>query len=102
MNAADAITVLARWQPAPNAMAEVLALAEEMRERSLAEPGCLGYEIYRSPAAPDAVLLVERYRDAAALEKHKQSAHYQLLVTGQVLPLLAYRKVDLLRACTPA
>jgi len=102
MNAADEVTVLARWQPAPSAMAEVLALAHEMRERSLAEPGCLGYEIYRTAATPEAVLLVERYRDAAALDKHKQSPHYQLLVTGQVLPLLAYRKVDLLRPGAPA
>lgn len=102
MSAADAITVVARWQPAGNALDEVLSLAAEMRKRSLEEPGCLGYEIYRSPQAPDTVLLLERYRDAAALEAHKQSAHYQALVVGLVLPLLAERKVELLRAHAPA
>lgn len=99
---AGAITVAARWQPAGNALGEVLALAAEMRKRSLEEPGCLGYEIYRSPEAPDTVLLLERYRDAAALDAHKQSAHYQALVVERVLPLLAERKVELLQAYVAA
>ncbi|NUU01968.1 putative quinol monooxygenase [Herbaspirillum robiniae] len=100
MNAA-AITVVARWQPAPDALGEVLELCAQMRRQSLEEPGCLGYEAYQSLDEPRSVLLVERYRDEAALEAHKQSAHYRALVVERVLPLLAERKVDILRAHAP-
>jgi len=46
---------------------------------------------------PRSILLVERYRDQAALDAHKQSAHYQELVVGRALPLLTDRRVELLQ-----
>lgn len=92
------ITIVARWQPTAEAYEEVLAIIAELRPQSLAEPGCLGYEVFLSSDAPRTVLLLEHYRDADALEAHKQSAHYQALVVGRVLPLLAERKVEILRA----
>lgn len=97
MSAAAEITVAARWQPASGAHGEVLALIAELRPKSLAEPGCLAYEVYQSVDVPRSILLVERYRDQAALEAHKQSAHYQELVVGRVLPLLTDRRVELLQ-----
>jgi len=96
-NEAAAITVVARWQPASGALGEVLALIAELRPKSLAEPGCLAYEVYQSVDVPRSILLVERYRDQAALDAHKQSAHYQELVVGRVLPLLTDRRVELLQ-----
>jgi quinol monooxygenase YgiN len=98
MTASQAITVVARWQVADDALDEVLALVAELRPQSLAEPGCLGYEVYRSVDTPASLLLVERYRDQAALEAHRQSAHYQALVVRRILPLLAARQVELLQA----
>lgn len=99
---AGPITVVARWLPAAGKLDEVLAIVAELGPQSLAEPGCLGYEVYRGVDAPDSVLLVERYRDQAALDAHRQSAHYQALVAGRVLALLAERRVDLLVAREPA
>jgi quinol monooxygenase YgiN len=96
-NAAAAITVVARWQPASGAHGDVLALIAELRPKSLAEPGCLAYEVYQSVDVPRSILLVERYRDQTALDAHKQSAHYQELVVGRVLPLLTDRRVELLQ-----
>ncbi|WP_342114260.1 putative quinol monooxygenase [Pseudoduganella sp. OTU4001] len=98
MSAAAEITVLAQWQPKPEALDEVLSIVAEMRSRSLEEPGCLQYEAYQQLGAPGRLLLVERYRDAAALEAHKQSEHYQQLVAGRAIGLLAQREVDLLRS----
>lgn len=97
MSAAGAITVVARWQPASGAYGDVLAIVTELRPKSLAEPGCLGYEVYQSVDLPRSLLLVERYRDQAALDAHKESAHYQELVVGRVLPLLTDRRVELLQ-----
>ena len=97
MSAAAEITVVARWQPAGGVHGEVLALIAELRPKSLAEPGCLAYEVYQSVDEPRSILLVERYRDQAALDSHKASAHYQELVVGLVLPLLSDRRVELLQ-----
>lgn len=95
---AGIITVVARWQSADGHLDEVLAILAEVRPQTLAEPGCLGYEIYRGVDSPHSLLLLEHYRDDAALEAHRQSAHYQSLVVGRALPLLASREVQLLQA----
>ena len=92
----DPITVVARWQPKEGALGEVLAILAELRPKSLAEPGCISYEVYRNVAPPHGLLLIERYSDQAAIEAHRQSEHYQSLVTGRALPLLAERNVELL------
>ncbi len=91
------IVVVARWQVSVDHVGDVLAHVAELRERSLAEPGCLGYEVFSAIDAPASVLLLERYRDGAALESHRQSAHYQALVVERILPLLAGRQVDILQ-----
>jgi quinol monooxygenase YgiN len=95
---AGVITVVARWQPVDGKLGDVLAIVAEMRPKSLAEPGCLGYQAYQGIDSPDSLLLLEHYRDEAALEAHKQSEHYQSLVVGRALPLLAERQVEVLTA----
>lgn len=97
MNTATQITVVARWQPLTASYEEVLALIGELRPQSMAEAGCLGYEVFQSIDEPRTILLLEHYRDAEALEAHKLSAHYQELVVGRVLPLLAERRVEILQ-----
>lgn len=98
MDAGAAITVLAHWQVREGHLDHVLAQVVEVRTASLAEPGCLGYEVFRATDATDTLLLVERYRDHAAIQAHRESAHYQTLVVGPILPLLAQRRVELLQA----
>ena len=92
------ITVVARWQPAEGALDQLMAILAELQPQSLAEPGCMAYEIYQSTDPAPSILLVERYRDQAAIDAHRQSAHYQSLVVGRALSLLAERRVDLLQA----
>ena len=74
----------------------MLPLTAELRFGSLAEPGCLGYEVFRHVDDPGALLLLERYRDSAALEAHRHSGHYRELVVDRILPLLESRHVELL------
>lgn len=97
MSASGQVTVVARWQLKDGALGEVLSILAELRPKSLAEPGCLGYEVYQGVGAACSLLLLERYCDEAALEAHKQSQHYRTLVAERVLPLLADRQVELFR-----
>jgi len=98
MDAPAPITVVARWRVRQGHLDDVLAHVAELRAASLDEPGCLAYAVFRSVEAADEVLLVERYRDAAAVEAHRQSPHYGALVVERILPLLADRRVELLEA----
>lgn len=98
MSAPDHIIVIARWQMDEARVAEVLELVTALRQHSLAEPGCLGYEVFRSTENPGAILLLERYRDNAAIDAHRHSAHYRELAVDRIIPLLSSRQVELLRA----
>jgi quinol monooxygenase YgiN len=40
------------------------------------EPGCLMYELYRSPTSPDTYVFMEKYKDKAALEAHSQTDYF--------------------------
>jgi quinol monooxygenase YgiN len=40
------------------------------------EPGCLRFDVYQETSRPAMFLLFEIYRDAAALEAHRGSAHF--------------------------
>lgn len=97
MSAAEPVVVVAHWQTTESALDSVLALAEELRPLSLAEPGCLGYELLRPVDEPTTLVLIEHYRDRPALDAHLSSAHYQDLVVGRIRPLLTDRRVEFLR-----
>ena len=99
------VVVVARWQVRGDVLgdtlggtlSEVLRHVAALREASLAEPGCLGYEVFEAVHGPGSLLLLEHYRDDAALEAHRQSPHYQAVVVDRILPLLAARQVEILR-----
>ncbi len=50
---------------------ELLALTAPTR----AEPGALRYDLYQSSVKPNEFMRFEEWRDAAALEAHKQTPH---------------------------
>ena len=102
MSTQGPIVVVARWQLGTQTVDSVLALLVDLRERTLAEAGCLGYDVFRSADDPARLLLLERYRDDAAIETHRASKHYQELVVQRILPLISDRQVELLRAVDPA
>ncbi|GJG96906.1 putative quinol monooxygenase [Cupriavidus pauculus] len=98
MSASGQIVVIARWRMDEARVAEVLELVGALRKQSLAEPGCLGYEVFRNTDEPGSLLLLERYRDNAAIEAHRQAPHYRELVVERIIPLLSDRQVELLPA----
>jgi quinol monooxygenase YgiN len=59
---------------------EAERLLRELRAASLAEPGCLGYEVCRVGSdAPGTFVLYETWRDQAALDEHYAAEHFQRL-----------------------
>ena len=53
--------------------------AENILELTRAEDGCLKYELYSSLDSEGELILVEHWRDEAALESHKNQPHFALL-----------------------
>ena len=93
----EPVVVVAHWQTSVADLADVLTHIAAVRPQSLAEPGCLGYEAFQGIDEPTTLLLVEHYRDGAALDAHLNSDHYQELVVGRIRPLLTDRRVEILR-----
>jgi quinol monooxygenase YgiN len=54
----------------------------EVRGPTREEPGCLGYQVYRSVRDPDEYCLHTRWRDRAAFEHHAGLPHTQRFVAA--------------------
>lgn len=91
---ANIICVAAEWRTQPEQAETVRQLMQQataaVREN---EPGNLLYLGHQDPADPAHFLFYEQYADQTALEAHRDSAHYQQLVVGQIVPLLTERTV---------
>lgn len=60
-----------------DSVAELKALLEMMVKPSREEPGCLLYNIYQLDNDPKTFVVVETWENDAALDGHKNSAHYK-------------------------
>ena len=93
------IVLVARYYVKPGRGDEVAAALREMAPLVAEhEPGCLLYHANRSRDNADLFILYERYRDAAALEAHRATPHFQRLIEGTIVPLLDKREREL---CDP-
>lgn len=73
-----AIAVHAVITPKPEYVDVVLTEMRGMVQHSRQEPGCLRYDLLRQDDGGTVRLHVqERYRDMAAVQAHRDSAHYQ-------------------------
>lgn len=67
-------------------------LTEMARAVGEHEPGCLAFDVARSPQDPDTFLLYEHYADEAAFETHRGTAHFREIIQERTWPLLASRE----------
>ncbi len=72
----------------PERTAEFIAATLVNQRGSLAEPGVLRFDVLQSAEDPSSFLLYEVYRDEAATQAHKETAHY-LAWKKAVDPLMA-------------
>jgi quinol monooxygenase YgiN len=81
------VGVIARFAPLPEKRSDLPALLEGMVTPTRSEVGCRSYDLYEAPADGELVL-IERYADQAALERHRTTEHY-LNYRAHLSPLLA-------------
>ena len=70
------IFITAKFQVRPEHADARPQISAEFTEASLAEPGCLWFDWFRSLADPTEYVLVEGFRDGDAGAAHVQSAHF--------------------------
>jgi len=69
------LTVFARFHAAPGQADGVAEAIRRVVPPTIAEPGCLGIEGYRSIVDPDLFHIHSRWVDAAAFERHAGLTH---------------------------
>ncbi|MCP4665545.1 MAG: antibiotic biosynthesis monooxygenase [Deltaproteobacteria bacterium] len=73
------IGVIAKIPVKEGKVEEVIALLKEMVAHVAKEEGTLAYSLNRDPANPDTIVIMERYRDKAALDAHSSTPHFKEL-----------------------
>ena len=81
------LMTLAKFEARPGAMPELLELAQSLVECSRTDPGCLDYACYRDITGSDTLLIVGRWTDQHALERHYETARFQQII-GRFAELL--------------
>lgn len=65
------ITAIAKHQATVKNHLQTLVAA------SRKEAACIQYDLHQQQDAPNVFIMIEQWRDNAALAEHKQTAHYQ-------------------------
>ncbi len=66
---------------------EAIGLFRELIKNVAREEGTLGYTLNRARKTPKTLVVMERYKDKAALDAHSSTPHFQAFMT-QVLGIL--------------
>ena len=94
------VYTFAKWQVKDGELPAVLSLLAELMAKSTAEEGSLLYEVHQTNSDVNNLILFEGYTDETALTQHRQSEHYQRLVTGKIIPLLVNREIVITKRLT--
>ncbi len=70
-------------------------LVRHLHEHSRKEPGCVQYVGHQSTDDPRKFMFYEVYKDEAALQAHRDSAHFKLYVIGGLDGIMEMRNRDL-------
>ena len=87
------VLVIADTSSSPENADELGRVLQRFAQACRAEPGCLSYEIFRSPTQQERFVSIERYTDADAFAAHRASAHFKEIGLGEVMPLLVARDI---------
>ncbi|MEU2036359.1 putative quinol monooxygenase [Nocardia amamiensis] len=71
------LTLNVRFTAKPGREAELKDVLQGMIEPTLAEEGCVGYELYLHPTDPRRMVLLEEWIDADALATHFRTPHLE-------------------------
>jgi quinol monooxygenase YgiN len=88
------VSFIVRLKFAPEERAEVAETLRLLAEASRKEPGCVNYVPHYVEGDLDTVLIYEQYKDAAAQEAHRESAHFKKYVVGGLYQMMKERSVE--------
>lgn len=71
------LTVIAKIPVKEGKMDEALAAFGELIAKVASEEGTVLYSLNRDKAQPDVLVVVEQYKDKAALDVHSSSPHFK-------------------------
>jgi len=89
------IVLAVTWVANPGKEAEVAEIFRKLEMASRREPGCLMYIVHQHRTDPARFFIYEQYRDDAALEAHRQSAHFQLYAITELNSIATRREGEL-------
>jgi quinol monooxygenase YgiN len=84
------VVLAVTWMAKVGHEAEVAAILAKLSEESRKEPGCAMFQAHRHRTEPRRFFIYEQYRDDAALEGHRTTAHF-LQLARKDLPKVAER-----------
>lgn len=87
-----AYVLIAKWTAKEGEEENVRAALEQLAGPTRAEPGCLMWVPQVDVENPRVFLIYEQYVDAAALEAHGASEHFQRIGVGDAIPRLESRE----------
>jgi quinol monooxygenase YgiN len=76
------VSFTVRMTFAPEDREEIAEILRALTVASRAEPGCVTYVPHVVEGDPDTVLIYEQYRDAAAVDAHRQASHFTKYAVG--------------------
>ena len=88
------------WMANPGHENEVPAVFEKLQAAARQEPGCLTFNVHRHVDDPRRFFIYEQYRDAAALEAHRNSPHFQEYVVKELRQIGERQQGELYRPLT--
>jgi quinol monooxygenase YgiN len=89
-------TVRMRFKPGDRD--EIHEALRVLAEASRQEPGCVSYIPHVVESDPDTVVIYEQYRDSAAQEAHRASAHFKKYAVGVLYQRMLERAMETLTA----
>jgi len=84
------VVLVVTWMARQGHEKEVVSVFAKLTEESRKEPGCIMYLVHQHKTDPPRFLVYEQYKDDAALEAHRASAHF-LQYAKKELPKLGER-----------
>ena len=76
------ITVVAKIPVKEGKMEEALAAFGELMDKVASEEGTVMYSLNKDNANPNVLVVVEQYKDKAALDAHSSSVHFKTFFTA--------------------
>ena len=95
MESQNIVHVFATWKVKEGHVDTVLNLLRTIQKESIKEKGNLFYTIQQSNSDANTLILFEGYKNDAAIEEHRNTAYFQELLLGKIVPLLANREIVL-------